>query len=302
MYLHENKDLFEKLIIETANEKKVLYEIVEKDYYVTIFLKELVKEVPDIIFKGGTSLSKCFKLINRFSEDIDLNVITDNKISNSKRKKIKYSIVKVAEKLSFPILNIEDTRSRRDYNLYKIEFDTLFSGFAVKNLILIETFFSIRSFPVIKEKVNCLLYDYIKSNDQLKFLSTKYDLEDFSLYVQTIERTFIDKIFALCEYYLKNKVERYSRHLYDIHKLFPMIKFDNDFKKLVNEARNARFSSQNSLSMLDDKNVNDLLNEVINKNYYKSDFAALTANLLFEKISYEEVIITLKKVIQLNIF
>ena len=60
MYLHENKDLFEKLIIETANEKKVLYEIVEKDYYVTIFLKELVKEVPDIIFKGGTSLSKCF--------------------------------------------------------------------------------------------------------------------------------------------------------------------------------------------------------------------------------------------------
>ena len=137
---------------------------------------------------------------------------------------------------------------------------------------------------------------------KLKFLSTKYDLEDFSLYVQTIERTFIDKIFALCEYYLKNKVERYSRHLYDIHKLFPMIKFDNDFKKLVNEARNARFSSQNSLSMLDDKNVNDLLNEVINKNYYKSDFAALTANLLFEKISYEEVIITLKKVIQLNIF
>ena len=45
--------------------------IIEKDYYVTLVLCELAKQVPDLLFKGGTSLSKCHKIIDRFSEDID---------------------------------------------------------------------------------------------------------------------------------------------------------------------------------------------------------------------------------------
>ena len=48
--------------------------IIEKDYYVTLVLKEIATRNPDIVFKGGTSLSKCYKIIDRFSEDIDLNI------------------------------------------------------------------------------------------------------------------------------------------------------------------------------------------------------------------------------------
>ena len=48
--------------------------IIEKDYYVTLVLRELAKQVPNLLFKGGTSLSKCYKIIDRFSEDIDITL------------------------------------------------------------------------------------------------------------------------------------------------------------------------------------------------------------------------------------
>lgn len=73
MFLHNDKELFKDIITETASSLGIDPSIIEKDYYVTVFLKEIVNIQPDIVFKGGTSLSKCYKLINRFSEDIDLN-------------------------------------------------------------------------------------------------------------------------------------------------------------------------------------------------------------------------------------
>ena len=66
MYLHENKELFKNLIVEVSILSGIRKEIIEKDYYVYLILKELVRLVPEIIFKGGTSLSKCYNLIKRF--------------------------------------------------------------------------------------------------------------------------------------------------------------------------------------------------------------------------------------------
>ena len=73
MNLHTNKELFDQAVIMASEAMMINPAIVEKDYYVTYLLKELVSQEPNIIFKGGTSLSKCYKLINRFSEDIDLS-------------------------------------------------------------------------------------------------------------------------------------------------------------------------------------------------------------------------------------
>lgn len=77
MMLHNEPELLEQLLLRTSDDLGIKPEIIEKDYYVTIFLKELVRISPDIIFKGGTSLSKCYHLIHRFSEDIDLNIETE---------------------------------------------------------------------------------------------------------------------------------------------------------------------------------------------------------------------------------
>ena len=77
--LHNDKETFEQVILKVSSETGIEAGIIEKDYYVTLFFKKIVQLQPNIIFKGGTSLSKCYKVINRFSEDIDLNIATISK-------------------------------------------------------------------------------------------------------------------------------------------------------------------------------------------------------------------------------
>jgi hypothetical protein len=65
----------EELFLATANDIKLPEAMVEKDYWVCWALDYLFHQCPwakHMAFKGGTSLSKCFGLIERFSEDIDL--------------------------------------------------------------------------------------------------------------------------------------------------------------------------------------------------------------------------------------
>lgn len=76
MKLHLNNELFVDMVQLTAETLSIKDIYVEKDYWVTnalfaIFSNEIGK---DTVFKGGTALSKCFKVIERFSEDIDLVV------------------------------------------------------------------------------------------------------------------------------------------------------------------------------------------------------------------------------------
>ena len=77
MKLHEVQDLF-KEIVEAASHHFGIREVfIEKDYWVTYVLKNLSlsKYADKVVFKGGTSLSKGHKLINRFSDDVDVAVI-----------------------------------------------------------------------------------------------------------------------------------------------------------------------------------------------------------------------------------
>lgn len=66
----------EAYINETANSRKTTTVVIEKDFWVCWILKHLfdLKEIPKLSFKGGTSLSKVFQLIQRFSEDIDVSL------------------------------------------------------------------------------------------------------------------------------------------------------------------------------------------------------------------------------------
>ena len=77
MRLHENKDLFNQAIRATAERMGILDIYIEKDYWVCYALKLIYEsEIKhEAIFKGGTALSKCYKFIERFSEDIDLVVL-----------------------------------------------------------------------------------------------------------------------------------------------------------------------------------------------------------------------------------
>ena len=72
MYLHKDCEQFKNIIELTAEYCKRTPVVVEKDYYVTLILKLLAQQQEQCVFKGGTSLSKGFRVIDRFSEDIDI--------------------------------------------------------------------------------------------------------------------------------------------------------------------------------------------------------------------------------------
>ena len=78
MNLHHDKEAFAELIIGAANELAIPTNVIEKDYYVTITLKALAEKTKDMVFKGGTSLTKCYQLLDRFSEDIDLSYTAES--------------------------------------------------------------------------------------------------------------------------------------------------------------------------------------------------------------------------------
>lgn len=96
-YLHENREEFTNAVNLASEYFHILPIIAEKDYYVTMILRELSERQDFIVFKGGTSLSKCYKAIKRFSEDIDITI--DSKLTQRQMKKLKESIKVIAEQL-----------------------------------------------------------------------------------------------------------------------------------------------------------------------------------------------------------
>lgn len=63
MLIHEDIDTFKQLIAKVALERGVTEQMVEKDYFLCLILKHLAKKIPYLVFKGGTSLSKCYDII-----------------------------------------------------------------------------------------------------------------------------------------------------------------------------------------------------------------------------------------------
>jgi predicted nucleotidyltransferase component of viral defense system len=85
MRLHEDPRLFRQAAQFTADQMQIPAIYVEKDYWVTYALKTFESAIgADTVFKGGTALSKCYSMINRFSEDIDLVVLRREGDSNNR--------------------------------------------------------------------------------------------------------------------------------------------------------------------------------------------------------------------------
>ena len=102
MNLHHDKEAFEELIIGAVNELAIPTNVIEKDYYVTIILKALSEKLEDLVFKGGTSLTKCYQLLDRFSEDIDLSYTAESGVPGDGRKKqLKKAVVSTMDEFGF---------------------------------------------------------------------------------------------------------------------------------------------------------------------------------------------------------
>ena len=299
--LHNDKETVEQVILKVSSETGIEASIIEKDYYVTLFLKKIVELQPNIIFKGGTSLSKCYKVINRFSEDIDLNIDTQSKPTEGQRKKLKENIVSIIDEFGFTLDNADNVRSRRNYNRYIIDYPTVFSSNFLKEHLIIETAVYIKAYPCERLQATSIIYDYLKQNGY-EDLIQKYGLEPFELNVQTASRTLIDKLYALGDYYLSDAVQEHSRHIYDIFKLSDIVSLDANLKQLVSEVFDERKPHEQCRSAKDGIDMNVLLQEIIDKDIYKKDYENITEKMLFEDVPYSTAIKTLQKIVDYKLF
>jgi predicted nucleotidyltransferase component of viral defense system len=302
MYLHEDREIFREVLISTSEALGISLPIVEKDYYVTQILACMVQEQPTCVFKGGTSLSKCYHVIDRFSEDIDISFC--EKLSDRKRKALKNETIRgISRTLNMPILDWAEARSRRDFNCYTFSYEMLNSWDNEHKLrvgVKMEVALSTSSFPVNHLQVDSYMYRFL-SKDNMGIVD-EYQLHPFGMQVQGLERTLIDKVFALCDYYLQGKTKRYSRHIYDIYMLMPHVSMDEKFRKLVEEVRAVRMTLKNCPAASADVCIPLLLNEIIEKEFFRSDYREITVYFQMNPVPYEVAIESLREVIESETF
>lgn len=271
-----------KEIIETvARELGRSEQMVEKDTIQSMFLYELAKSELPFVFKGGTSLSKAYNLIDRFSEDIDLSM--NRRPTQSERVKSKELVISIAEDLGLMLTNPEDIKSRYDYNKYIFKYDSMFAETPLE--IIIETSFYQAVYPVENHVVGSFVGKFCKDNNIE--LPIPFEAAEVVMRVQSVERTFVDKVFAVCDYKIQNMQDRDSRHLYDICKLLGKVELNQKLDELIDVVREDRMHSKNNPSAQLEYNIPEMLKEIISSRFYESDYKNITQKLLYESISYD---------------
>ena len=84
--------------------------------------------------------------------------------------------------------------------------------------------------------------------------------------------------------------------MYDLHKIFPRMKFDDEFKRLVKEVKALRAQMDICPSAKPGVNVSQLIQKYCTEDFYKADFEIITDTLINEDISYSKVIETMLKI------
>lgn len=216
-------------------------QIIEKDWWVTAALRALfaLPYSDSLSFKGGTSLSKCWSLIDRFSEDVDIavnreflgfdGVLTKTQISDKLRRA---SCSFVRERLQFDLkqemitqgidankfnvsVNITPA-STTDPEMIEVQYNSIFDDLPyIKRTVIIEV--GGRSMKEQTTEVAlCSMIDSV-------YKGAPFAEPSFNVSTVVVERTFIEKICLLHEEFAKphNRIrtERMSRHLYDIAKI-----------------------------------------------------------------------------------
>ena len=275
------RDEWKEIIETVAREYGRSNLLVEKDTIQSIFLSQLSKSDLPFVFKGGTSLSKAYNLIDRFSEDIDLSM--SRKLTQSEKKDSKTQIINIAESIGLVLSNPDDVQSKYSYNLYVFKYDSLFSDRPME--MVVETSYYQNAYPTEQHDIGCFVGKFCKERNIA--LTIPFDAIDFTMNVQSKERTFIEKIFAVCDYRIQNNPDRESRHLYDICKLISFVKLDKELVKLIDIVRNDRMTSKSNPSAQLKYNIPEILDEIIQSRFYESDYKNITQKLLFEDVDYD---------------
>ncbi|WP_062107598.1 nucleotidyl transferase AbiEii/AbiGii toxin family protein [Bacillus niameyensis] len=308
MYLHKDSDAFAEIVQATADDMGIPEEYMDKDYFVSLLLKNIARESPNVIFKGGTSLSKCYGVINRFSEDIDITLNLNSNATNREKEHEKRELItainRAIKRLDMHLINPEKILSRRDFNRYEVEYSAIFgTGEILRSHLLIESYLTLKSFPFERRQVNNYILEYLKKEGQFDLIK-QYELDPFEINVQSIERTFIDKIFAICDYHELGLYTQNSRHFYDLHRIWENSTFvDEELVILFYEvAHERRKVEKRNISSRSGYLLKSVLSDILEKDYFKEDYNSNTLYLLFEQVDYKTVKKSLLEILDRGIF
>jgi len=211
---------------------------IEKDWWVVktlevVFTTEIAEHT---VFKGGTSLSKAWGLIDRFSEDIDL-ALDRNFLGFEKEMTV--SQVKKLRKHSFHFISEEYypalEKAFHEYGLQDVKLQLTETTANDQDPLMIEVYYPgvIEKSEYIQPRVlieigSRSLKEPFTVMEFRTFVGEFFDdmpFADSNISIPTVnpERTFLEKIFLLHEEFQKSeeriKVNRLSRHLYDVEKM-----------------------------------------------------------------------------------
>jgi len=245
MNLHENIELYKDAIVATAQMKGLPEIYVEKDYWVTVALHAIfTSEVGKYaVFKGGTALSKCFSVIDRFSEDIDIVLLKDGAESGNqlktRLKRICETVAAILPEIDLPGITNKFGMIRKTAHSYQHNFEGQFGQ--VRDIIILEATWLGSFEPYTTAIVDSFVAEMMNATGQSTLIN-EFNLQPFQVNTLTKERTLCEKIMSLVRFSftlepivdLSNKV----RHIYDIHKLLSMEDvrtfFDsNDFESML---------------------------------------------------------------------
>jgi hypothetical protein len=295
MYLHDDKAAFRAAVLSCADSLDMPPAYVAKDYFIVLMLKEITGRNPNVVFKGGTSLSKCHNAIDRFSEDIDLGLEAAH-ATEGMRKRMKGCVVDSADAVGLAIENLDQTRSKREFNKFIVPLPVL--GESPVEPLIVETAVITPASPAEKMPIRMFLREWADAEGVGDGLGEYEGTEPFELLVNSKERTFSDKVFAICDYYLDDAPipERQSRHIYDLYKLLQLIDMDDDLVKLILTVRSQRLGKNRCPSAEAGVSVADTIDEIVHIGAYEDDYVNVTSKLLYEAVPYKTAVVALSEI------
>lgn len=237
MKLHYKIEEFEELIELTSNYVNIPVSAIRKDYFITMILKNLSGSdyLEDVVFKGGTSLSKCYPgSIDRFSEDIDLTYIPEEGLSNTQisRKLKAIEKILIGDGKYEIIAEERNDRNKSSFVWFNEEQKEI-------ERVKLEIGSSVRPHPFSKKCFRSYIHEYLYSINELDSIE-EYQLTDTEVNVLNIERTFVDKILSVKRHAICGTLPDKVRHIYDIAKLYQLeeiqifLKNTEQLKNIVN--------------------------------------------------------------------
>ncbi len=303
MNLHTNKQLFQDAVLATSQQKGIPEIYIEKDYWVTFALHNIFKNEigKHVVFKGGTALQKCFGLIQRFSEDIDLVVLQNKSETGNQLKKKIRSISKCVSEF-LPESEIKGITNkvgmiRKTAHAYPRVFKGYFGQ--VRDIIILESTWLGNFEPYTTSKVNSFIYEMMLQNNQQAIID-EYNMNPFNVFALSPKRTLCEKIMSLVRFSqtqnpitdLKNKI----RHIYDIHSIIKNEELNKFFYSNEFEIMLLRVAQEDVISFKNNNKwlVNHpsktiLFSDTINVwNRIKSTYTGSFSELVFGNIPKEE--------------